>query len=135
MVPEQTLVERVEENLRFIRLVLPPGDGSTWMGNVFIPSSVSDGFYDDWEYEYESVDIPYSLNGFNFDSTLTVLEVDDSTAITKRFSKAVYAKHVGLVYKDLFNLWLVTDSIPVQPGPWETMANRGYTVRIRVKDF
>jgi hypothetical protein len=105
------------------------------MGNVYIPNSVADGFYAGWEYVYSDVHQPYSLNGFDFDSTITVVEVDDSTAINKRYSKSVYAKGIGLVYKDLFDLRLETDSIPPVPGPWETMANRGYTVRIRIKSF
>lgn len=132
-VQEETKLERVEENLRFIRLIFPPQTGSTWHGNVFIPASDTFEFYRDWDYEYLDVDAPYTLSGFDFDSTVTVLEVDDSSAVDRRYSKAIYAKHVGMIYKELHNVW-IEDTV-IHQGYWPGKANRGYTTSIRIKDF
>ena len=132
---EQTRAERVEENLRFIRMVFPPKSGTKWNGNIYIPTSDTFEFYHNWSYTYTAVDEPTTLNGFTFDSSCTVIEVADSSSlIDMRYSKAIYAKHVGLIYKDLYDL-RYQDTIPAPPGPWEQKANRGYITRIRIKDY
>lgn len=132
-VKETTTVERIEENLRFIRLIFPASDGRSWKGNAHIDSD-SFPYYHDWDYEYVDVDEAKTVNGMFFDSTLTVSETADSTLIDMRYSEAIYAKNVGLVYKRLFDLAYV-DTQPKPPlTPWYLAANRGYIVTMRIKD-
>ncbi len=132
-VRNQTSAERVEENLRFIRLVFPPKAGETWQGNAYIPSTDTFKFYTGWTYRYDQVDVPATVNGLSFDSTLTIIEVDDENLLERRWSVAQYAKGIGLVYRELYNLSFVGSSIPIGNDPWEEKANRGYILRMRIK--
>lgn len=129
----QTTLERVEENLRFVRLIFPPAEGDVWQGNIYIPSTVENGFYNDWDYEYVQVHAADTVNGFTFDSTLTVLEVDDSSLVDRRYSTATYAKGIGLVFKELQNL--VIDDTVIHSGYWPHKANRGYITTVRIRSF
>lgn len=108
-------IQFVENNLKFIKLVNPVTDLNAWMGNSYI--NTDDNllrFYENWEYFYENIDQPFVANSQTFDSTLTVNQSDMINgdpnnknffyAITK--SSEVYAKGVGLVYKEfLYEAW------------------------------
>ncbi|HTQ67042.1 MAG TPA: PKD domain-containing protein [Puia sp.] len=57
-------VEVVENNLRFIKLVLPIVDGFSWKGNSYIDTKSIDPdftYLDGWNYSYDSVGMPYSV--------------------------------------------------------------------------
>jgi hypothetical protein len=105
----------IENNLKFIKLINPVADLNTWAGNSFI--NTDDNFlrfYENWEYFYENVEQPIVLNNKTYPETITVNQIDlvngDPSnknffyAITK--SSEVYAKGIGLVYKDfLYEAW------------------------------
>jgi len=88
----QTHVERVEDNLRFIRLIFPPETGNTWLGNAYIPTGDTLDFYKDWQYTYQEVDMPADVNNLHFDSTVSIVEVDDENLLERRWSTATYSK-------------------------------------------
>ena len=96
--------EKNEDDLRFIKLVFPPIVGQTWKGNSYLPASdtTSDTYqiYANWTYAYTAVNQPLSINGQHFDSTLVVTEVDNENLIDRKLSRATYARHVGLIYKE-----------------------------------
>ncbi|MBC8032927.1 MAG: hypothetical protein H7Y03_02195 [Chitinophagaceae bacterium] len=107
-------VEVNEENIRFIKLKLPIIDGYTWKGNSYIhPDSFEPSFsINSWDYKYENVSTPFSFNdGRMIDSTITINQIDEVlgnpdnpfTYTTKNFSKEVYGKRIGLVYKEFFH--------------------------------
>ncbi len=107
-------VEVTEENLRFIKLKLPIKEGYTWKGNSYIhPDSFDPSFsINSWEYLYENVHLPYTLSdGRTIDSTITVNQVDEVlgnpanpfTYTTRNFSKEVYGKNIGLIFKEFFH--------------------------------
>jgi hypothetical protein len=107
-------VEVTEENLRYIKLKLPIIDGFTWKGNSYIhPDSFDPSFsINSWDYTYSNVNSPFSFDdGRTVDSTITINQVDEVlgnpdnpfTYTTKNFSKEVYGKNIGLVYKELFH--------------------------------
>ena len=52
-------VEVVEENVRFVKLIFPVKEGSTWNGN-------SMNTLGEWEYTYSYMDIPESINSISF---------------------------------------------------------------------
>jgi hypothetical protein len=98
--------EFIENNLRFVKLRLPFRNEFAWKGNTFIDtySSLSTVRYlDDWNYTYEEVEAPYSINGKQFANTVTVNQNDETLSSAfyedKNIGKEVYAKGVGLVYK------------------------------------
>lgn len=129
-------LEVAEENQRFIKLLFPPDDEQTWNGNQYIDSvstSPSNWWFwkpSEWEYATMEYDVPGSVNGLQFDSTLTVLQQQDSTLIQNVYSIEKYAKHVGLIYKKFW--WLEKDGDISRPwsnpesGVILTMTIAGY---------
>lgn len=51
-------------------------------------------------YKVVNFNQPLTLGSFSFDSTLTVIQKDDSTLTNIDRRKEIYAANVGLVYKD-----------------------------------
>lgn len=115
-----TGIELIENNLRFVKMQTPLVEGRAFMGNGYLPSSL---YYDNfkltitgnigkWESTYEEFG-PATINGKNYDSTITVTMINDSLDVpiidhSRSASKTVwvekYAKGIGLVYRDVA-LW------------------------------
>lgn len=114
--------EFTENNLRFLKLVLPIKEGGTWKGNsaIDVTSLGSDQQYlYDWDYTYSGVGQPAHVGSADIAETVTVNQRDDSfnlpvvlpgpgvsnpTNIASRdFSQEIYAKNIGLVYKDFLH--------------------------------
>ena len=99
-----------ENNLRFIKLVSPIREGLTWKGNSFINTNEKSGlaFYENWDYTYGKPNDPLNVNNIPFASTLSVLQKNDTIGNPNDrklyssilFSKEVFAKEIGLVYKE-----------------------------------
>lgn len=110
--PTGNSIEYVENNLRFLKLEMPIHQDFSWKGNSYLDtySSISDvPFYDNWDYTYDSLDVPLTINNILIDSTIKVTEVDDSlgnpndptTIYAQRiFSEEKYGKGIGLIYRD-----------------------------------
>ena len=112
-------VEYVQDNLRFIKLVSPITEGFSWKGNSYLAYDpyrsyvfANPAFMEDWNYTYENVDQPLTVNSIDFDNTITVFEVSDSTGdptvagteyAEKTYSVEKYAKDIGLIYKDFIH--------------------------------
>lgn len=124
--------ERVEDNLRFIKLVFPIVEGKKWEGNKFVYGG-NNGPFDltymkDWEYEYTNVDSAYSINGFLFDSTTTVTQIDSDIGIEKTYFIEKYAKNLGMVYKE--SVHLLKDNVT---DPW-SYARKGFIYTMELID-
>ena len=87
-----TTVEMVEENERFIKLIFPVKLLKIWDGN-------STNTIEEWDYQYTEVDVPRTIGGLSFDSTLVVSQQDYNPWIYYDFFEEYYAKNVGLIYK------------------------------------
>lgn len=106
-------LELVDKNLRFISLKEPIRNDFKWNGNSFINTiSFPDlQFLDQWEYKYENVGDPYTLNGQNFPETISVIQQVDTLGSPQNKSfyseiiiaKEVYSKNIGLIYKEFFH--------------------------------
>lgn len=102
-----TGIEFVENNLRFLKLKSPIRQDYSWKGNSYINTSSQTPylkFYDDWDYYYDSINLPAKVGTLTIDSTIKVTEIDNQTAIDRTFSEAKYAKGIGLVYRN-FLYW------------------------------
>ncbi|MGG9960503.1 hypothetical protein [Ferruginibacter sp. SUN106] len=102
-----TTLEWVENNLRFMKLKEPIQQDYTWKGNSYINTNSQTPYlkyYDDWDYYYDSLNMPAKIGTLTVDSTIKVSEIDDQTAIDRTFSEAKYAKGIGLVYRN-FLYW------------------------------
>jgi hypothetical protein len=106
-VPSQNSIEFVENNLRFLKLKGPIRQDYTWKGNTYINTTSINSplkYLDDWDYAYDSLNMPAKIGAVTIDSTIKVAEIDNQTAIDRTFSEAKYAKGIGLVYRN-FLYW------------------------------
>ena len=51
-------------------------------------------------YSYEYYHQPLTLNMVNYDSTLSVLQIDENNFIEKLYGNEIYATGIGLIYKE-----------------------------------
>lgn len=110
-VKNTTNVEQVEDNIRYVKLTFPPEVNNNWHGNKYFklnqypfPNLRYTTTNFDWIYTITEVNKPYSNGNFQADSTITVLQVADSSNVQKVYSVEKYAKNIGLVYKELWRL-------------------------------
>lgn len=121
IVPLANSAEVVENNLRFVKLVLPITQDNTWKGNRFLPDEAYSSFYSfnndldmaTWDYTYTSLGETISLNGKTINDVLTVNGIDDQfnvpvtdPSVFAYINRAQekYAKGIGLVYQEL-TMW------------------------------
>ncbi|MFI5151552.1 MAG: hypothetical protein ACHQRM_17635 [Bacteroidia bacterium] len=90
--------ERVESNVRYVKLIFPDVDQSTWNGNA-------QNTIGDWEYQYNGVNRKMSVGAFNFDSTASVVQLIDTNQINYRIYKESYAKNVGMISKQIIDVY------------------------------
>ena len=127
----ETSLELVEDNQRFIKLIFPPSEGTTWNGNNYIHTEKADNWYlEGWEYEYNSVNKPGNVNGWQFDSTLTILQQDLETLIEKVYAEEQYAVGVGLIYKQLM---AVGKQLNIS-APW-TEPESGFILTMTIREY
>ncbi len=103
-----TTAEKVEENLRYIKLVFPVNENQKWNGNI-------QNTLPEWNYEYDFFDLPRTIGGIYFDSVLQVNQYDDklSNLVEHKYYIEKYARNVGLIYKQVIDV----ESQPGNPIP------------------
>ena len=116
--PSGERIELTENNLRFIKLAWPLSQGFSWLGNSYLPYAPFKDFFDfsddahltlgNWNYTYQQIDQRFSAGGQNYDSTITIMQENDSLNVpivdpnsfaSRTYWSETYAKHVGLVYR------------------------------------
>jgi hypothetical protein len=115
-IPTTSTLEWIEQNQRFILMSLPIRDGFSWGGNRFI-NTVSDPqrqYLDGWAYTWKSVGSPHAAGDRIFQNTATVELRNDSINdardrtryFSRDFARDVYAKGVGLIYRErIHEVW------------------------------
>ncbi|MCX6295985.1 MAG: hypothetical protein NTX97_07955, partial [Bacteroidetes bacterium] len=98
-----TTAEKVEENVRYIKLAFAVKEGQTWNGNA-------QNTNDPLNYSYQFFDLPRTIGGVAFDSVLQVNQQIESSIFFQKQYIEKYAKRTGLVYKQVIDV----DS---QPNP------------------
>lgn len=141
--------ERLGDNLRFIKLIFPLRNGSSWDGNAFISPDllyVIEGepvmLYTGWSDKYQVIEDPISLtiDQFVFDNAISVLESDEGSITSLRESMATYAPNVGLVKRSQRLMGLECNGEPDNPcynpnNPWEDQAESGYSLSQTIIDY
>ncbi|MBD2754216.1 hypothetical protein [Spirosoma validum] len=84
---------RAENGLDFVKLLFPVQNLLTWDGNQRNAADSDD-------YKMCNVGQVYYVQGRQFDQTVTVVEQDDSTLIGQDKRIDVYARQIGLIYKE-----------------------------------
>jgi hypothetical protein len=114
-------IEVNEDNLRIVKLQSPIKEFFSWNGNRYLPE---DPFFPkfefgssdhrdmgSWDYYYETINGTDTLEGINYDNTITIKGSDPNTnnipasdldvSGSKTFWLEKYAKGVGLIYRDI----------------------------------
>jgi hypothetical protein len=133
-------VEYVDNNLRYIVLHEPITEGYSWAGNTYIDTKSGNSpvkYLDEWHYTYQDVGSPYTVTKGKFDTTISVLQANefppDPTNFSfyqqTNYSIEVYAKGVGLIYKEfLHKTW----DINPPPAHW---TDESYGVKLNLVDY
>ena len=90
-------VETYEENIRYIKMAFPVKNTTWWDLNAFNTFKATESYYDEY-------DIPLTINSKHYDSCATVIHKNLETLVSKEYHKEVFAKHIGLVYKEITSL-------------------------------
>lgn len=102
-------VQVVESNLRYTKLIFPVAQTATWDGNA-------NNNLGQMMYTYSVIDKTETINGVSLSNVLTVKQRDDRTLISVQYYSEKYAKGVGLVYREIKDIYsnTVVASIPVE---------------------
>jgi hypothetical protein len=144
-------LHRVEQNLRFINLVFPINETMRWNGLQYILSDTtisirgsSIDMFKDWDdFTYSNINEPYNLEGSIYPETVTINQVDKINNIERRYSAEVYAKDIGLIFREQFildtqcrnNCKGTGDIATCINTPWIDKAERGFILRQRLIDY
>lgn len=117
VMPSRENIEVTEGNFKYIKLVLPITDGRSWRGNGYLPDNPYKDLFEfsndegiqDWEYTYQDVGALATYENKDYDSTLTVVQIADSTNLPLEYDRPAsknywvekYAKNIGLIYKEV----------------------------------
>ena len=124
-----TTFQKDEDDMWFVKLVFPPSSDEEWNGNIYIPAS-SDPFRDfqDWNYHYQNLGMPFTINGMVFNTTVMVAEINDtSNIITRKVRNEVYALHVGMIYQE----WEILKKQDTS-NDWQTGPLNGFRIRMKI---
>lgn len=134
--------ERIEENLRFIKMVFPVSNNTNpWDGNKYIDENLvisvageSVFIFKNWLYEYREIGVPLEVNGLNFDDVVEVYQAADSNFIEMRLSYEQYARGIGLVKREMkiLDTQCIADCVG---QTWEEKAEKGFIVRQKIRDY
>lgn len=106
---------KVEENIRFVKLVFPVAKGLKWNGNAM-------NTLESQMYKIDTIDNDWH----NFDSTLVVVQQNKESLIDKYLDFERYAKHYGLVEKVSIH---ISQAFVIQTMPIENRIIRGEIYR------
>lgn len=113
--------ERVEENIRFVKLDFPFSFYKKWDGNAY-------NTFGEEDYSYEDIYSPKTYNALRFDSSVTVLQNDFISSINRIEKREVYAPRVGMIFKQL-------DSLNTVITPNGVVILNGVEYNLTVKDY
>ena len=122
--------ERIEENLRFIKMVFPLSVGKTWDGNIFIDQTTNISvagetieIFKNWLYEVASIGEMATVGSNTYDEVAEIIQADSENFIELRSSREQYAKGVGMVYRKMS----ILDTQRIDENePWESKAQKGF---------
>ena len=131
-------IEYVDNNLRFITVVNPVSANTTWKGNSYINTTTNGDnyFLNNWQYQYQKIYAAYTVKKGSINNTVTILQQDESSSPVfdpnfyhnKTYSVEVYAKGIGLIYKDFLHYtYQVTPSKYYETG--------SYGIRLSLVDY
>lgn len=108
--------ERVEENIRFVKIVFPVVVNKRWNGNMYNTKESE-------QYRIMYTNRRENYGGVFYNNTMMVQQARELNAVDEILKQEIYAQNIGLVYK-------ISDSINTQVS-----GSRGFRYRITLKSF
>ena len=108
---------RTEDNITYHKLSFPINSTIMWNGN-------DANTFDEELYYYDYFHEPAIYNSLSFDSTISIIQVDENNYVEKVYGREVYAAGVGLIFKERDEL-----------GKLNGIAVKGLEYKMLVKDF
>lgn len=136
--PTVTNMQKVEHDLRFVKMVFPVVENKSWNGNIYVnvENEPTLDFLNTekyaWEYVYTNVNETLKIGNFTFDSCVTVIQIDEENLFEKKYSKEIYAKNVGLVYKELI---ILETQAPPSSASFVERAENGFILKYTILDY
>ena len=87
-----TNYQKVEENIRYVKLIFPVRANKTWDGNNFNNEG-------QMMYEYTAIHQPENIGGHSLDSVATVIQQNDINLISQQLYEEKFATKIGMVYQ------------------------------------
>lgn len=137
---------RLEDNLRFSKMIFPPIQGKRWEGNSafdpyreFSVAGERVQIFLDLFFFISEVDEPWEVSGFAFDSVTTVVATNFPSTCSLHFREIEerYAKHIGLVFREWTILDEEVDNVldTCVIAPWREKAESGFVIRQTLIDY
>jgi hypothetical protein len=89
--------EKVEENLRYIKLLFPVDLEKEWNGNAY-------NTLEEENYSYNFIDKERTIGNIHFDSVLQVDQHNETNLVLQNIHEEKYARNVGLIYKRVIDV-------------------------------
>lgn len=118
---DQYSAQRVEDNIRFIKLKFPVKTTTDWEGNAY-------NFFQPEKYSYDKLYQSRSYNSLLFDSTITVIQNNFVSAVNRIIKTEIYGAHVGLLFKQL-------DSVRTANTPQGTIILNGLQFSQKITEY
>jgi hypothetical protein len=99
----KSTAEKVEENVRYVKLVFPVEKDKRWNVNAQNTNDAMD-------YSFAFADLKQTIGGKKFDSVSQVNQQNATTLISKEYYIEKYARNIGLIYKQVID-------VQSQPSP------------------
>lgn len=123
---------RTEENLRFVKLLLPPVENQEWDGNQFIDESIIVNIngeniqvYKNWNSEVVAINDNFTVGMLDYTDVVEVQLADSENSIEKRYAKEIYARDVGLIYREMVIIDTQNTNLDL---PIEERAEKGFVL-------
>ena len=139
---------RNEDNLSFISMVFPLEEGKEWDGTRFFDETLivsiageSIEQYKSWEASIVSLGQAFQMDNTSFPDVVEVALADNENLIERRFSKEVYARDLGLVFREMLILDTQCqvccngDFEACEGLDWEEKAEKGFILRQRLIEW
>lgn len=97
--------EKVEENVRYIKLAFPVKESQEWNGNAQNTLGAEN-------YKYNFFDKARTIGNIRFDSVLQVDQYDELDLVHRKHYEEKYARNVGLIFKRVIDISSQPDGVP-----------------------
>lgn len=106
---DEMKAEKVEENVRYVKLGFPVAEGETWDGHAA-------NTLEERMYSYADIAQALVVNDSTYENTVRVMQIDESNLVERIFGEEVYAYGVGMISKDRVELQIDFNTAEIDTG-------------------